>query len=96
MDSEPADAQSDVEDDSMDESNKAEDQETDEEEDHDMYVWLKQTKAFLCRKTNLAFYFLIVWPLLVMKTQVGPKHQVRKSALISLRRTAKKRTLETI
>lgn len=56
MDSEPAeaDAQSDVEDGSMDESGEAEEQETDEEDyedeegDHDMYVWLKQTNAFLC------------------------------------------------
>lgn len=70
MDSEPAeaDAQSDVEDGSMDESGEAEEQETDEEdyedeeEDHDMYVWLKQTKAFLCSKTNFVFYFWNVCP----------------------------------
>lgn len=63
MDSEPAeaDAQSDVDDDSMDESGEAKEQETDEEdyedeeEDHDMYVWLKQTKAYLCGKTNCFF-----------------------------------------
>lgn len=63
MDSEPAeaDAQSDVE----DESREAEKQETDEEdvedeeEAHDMYVWLKQTKAFFMWGKPILFLFFL-------------------------------------
>lgn len=62
VDSEPvaADDQSDVED-NVDESGEAEEQESDEEddededEDYDMYVWLTQTEAFKCDKTNFGF-----------------------------------------